>query len=81
MVARSPTDPHTLICKRVVAVAGDTVSRGFLSNQVIPRGHVWVIGDNPNYSTDSREFGPIPIGLILGKVIFKVFKLFLIDNI
>ncbi|XP_054153803.1 mitochondrial inner membrane protease subunit 1-like [Oppia nitens] len=72
VVARCPTNPNTLICKRVVAVAGDSIRQGFFSQIVIPRGHVWLAGDNTNHSTDSRVWGPIPIGLIVGKAVLKV---------
>ena len=34
----------------------------------IPRGHVWIEGDNKEISNDSRSFGPVPIGLIHGTV-------------
>ncbi|MBX3436123.1 MAG: signal peptidase I [Planctomycetaceae bacterium] len=36
----------------------------------IPAGHVFVLGDNRRNSRDSRDFGPIPITSILGKVIY-----------
>lgn len=37
--------------------------------EVVPVGHVFVIGDNPSYSTDSRTFGPIPVSQVLGVVL------------
>jgi signal peptidase I len=76
VVARSPWDPKQLICKRIVGVSGDNIKQGFLSQQMVPRGHVWLQGDNVNDSKDSRDFGAVPIGLILGKVIFKVYQYF-----
>lgn len=34
----------------------------------VPEGHCWVAGDNLDWSRDSRVFGPLPLGLIRGKV-------------
>lgn len=40
---------------------------------VISRGHVWIEGDNAGNSSDSRHYGPIPRGLVLSKVVFRLF--------
>ncbi|KAF7845376.1 mitochondrial inner membrane protease subunit 2 [Senna tora] len=34
----------------------------------IPEGHCWVQGDNAASSMDSNSFGPIPLGLVRGRV-------------
>ena len=39
---------------------------------VIPRGHVWLEGDNPLASYDSRDHGAIPLALVYGRVRYKV---------
>lgn len=39
---------------------------------VIPRGKIWVEGDNPLYSVDSRHYGPISIDNIIGRVSYRV---------
>lgn len=41
----------------------------------IPEGHCWVEGDNLPDSRDSREYGPVPLALVKGKVIAKVWPL------
>ena len=38
----------------------------------IPRGHVWLQGDNLDNSTDCRDYGPIPYALVSGRVVMKV---------
>lgn len=38
---------------------------------VIPEGHVWLAGDNVYNSSDSRMYGPMPIGMLQGRVFFK----------
>lgn len=41
----------------------------------VPDGHCWVLGDNLSESRDSRTYGPLPLGLIKGKVTAKVWPL------
>ncbi|KAH9601956.1 hypothetical protein KSS87_017374 [Heliosperma pusillum] len=79
VIVRSPECPRKVITKRLIAQAGDSVT--FLvdpknSEQsktvVVPKGHVWIQGDNINDSRDSRAFGPVPYGLLYGKVFWRV---------
>ena len=39
----------------------------------IPRGHIWLEGDNSRASYDSRHYGPVPIGLVQSRVFVKVY--------
>ncbi|XP_071831465.1 mitochondrial inner membrane protease subunit 1-like isoform X2 [Apostichopus japonicus] len=77
VVFKSPLNPDCFLCKRVVALEFDhmpdeTSWRFTRMRQYVPRGHVWVEGDNRRNSMDSRCFGPIPVGLIRGRAIYKV---------
>jgi signal peptidase I len=38
-----------------------------LEKVTVPKHHCFVLGDNRNYSLDSRHFGPIPYGAIEGR--------------
>ncbi|KAL3793656.1 hypothetical protein HJC23_010228 [Cyclotella cryptica] len=41
----------------------------------VPQNHVWVEGDNPLYSTDSRHFGPLPISSLRGRVTLRLWPI------
>ncbi|KAK8944315.1 hypothetical protein KSP39_PZI008457 [Platanthera zijinensis] len=67
VIFKSPNDHSQIYVKRLVALPGDWVE---VSSDIlkIPEGYCWVEGDNPAMSWDSRSFGPIPLGLIRGRV-------------
>ncbi|KAJ7919152.1 signal peptidase I family protein [Mycena leptocephala] len=41
----------------------------------VPKGHIWVMGDNAPYSRDSRHYGPVSMGLIRGKLYARIWPL------
>jgi nickel-type superoxide dismutase maturation protease len=55
---RLPGDSRRVLVKRV--------------ERRVPDG-VLVLGDNPAASTDSRDFGPVPVGAVLGRVVRRYF--------
>ena len=55
VVIQHPRQPETRIIKRIAHIQ--------------PGGDYILLGDNPAASTDSRSFGPVPPGKILGRVV------------
>ena len=41
----------------------------------IPKGQLWVMGDNRTDSEDSRYFGPIPESTVVGRAFFRIWPL------
>ncbi|KAK7244051.1 hypothetical protein RIF29_38869 [Crotalaria pallida] len=78
VVVQSPLNPKRCLTKRIVGMEGDTVTffdpliGDATQTVVVPKGHVWIQGDNIYASHDSRHFGPVPYGLIQGRVFFRV---------
>ncbi|XP_028764765.1 mitochondrial inner membrane protease subunit 1-like [Neltuma alba] len=82
VVVQSPENPQKFIVKRLLGLQGDSVT--FLvdpknSNKrktvVVPKGHVWLGGDNIYNSRDSRYFGPVPCDLLHARVFWRVWPL------
>lgn len=73
IIAKNPSNPKQNICKRITGVSGDKVRGQFsLRSHIVPRGHVWLEGDNSSNSADSRLYGPVPEGLIKSRVVGRV---------
>jgi nickel-type superoxide dismutase maturation protease len=56
VLVRDPRDPQYLMLKRVAAVAD---------------GACTLLGDRPEESTDSRTFGPVPLGNVIARALFR----------
>jgi len=53
-----PRRPDRVLVKRVASVEW-------------PDGTIVVLGDSPDASTDSRHFGAVPIGTVIGRVVHR----------
>eukprot|EP00116_Pleurobrachia_bachei_P012265 sb/3472527/ len=79
-----PEEADGYIVKRVKALAGQFVEHDmenpgeFLAKHSyegkysVPTGYCWIEGDNTKDSADSRKFGPVPLGLIQGRILCKL---------
>ncbi|KAL5538371.1 hypothetical protein UlMin_045390 [Ulmus minor] len=69
VIFSSPINHKERHIKRIIALPGDWIGIRHSSDVLrIPEGHCWVEGDNPSSSLDSNSFGPVPLGLVKGRV-------------
>lgn len=82
VLARHPEEEDKTIVKRIIAKGGTRLcvpmpldpGHGVHVDHIadVPEGHVWLAGDNMTYSYDSRDYGPVPYKLLMGRVVFTV---------
>ena len=53
----------------------DGKARTISETTVVPNGHVWIEGDCPPFSLDSRHFGPISTSWIRGRLLYRVWPM------
>lgn len=76
---KHPRNPSGYIIKRIAGLPGDKINwRNIPENwrltdgdYIVPEGMIYVLGDNPAQSEDSRKFGPLDREKILGKVVVR----------
>uniref|UniRef100_A0AC34RSB8 Mitochondrial inner membrane protease subunit n=1 Tax=Panagrolaimus sp. JU765 TaxID=591449 RepID=A0AC34RSB8_9BILA len=71
---KSPVDSGVLLCKRVALLEHEKVELplNMFPSARVSSGHCFLLGDNSEASTDSRHFGPVPVGLVHSKVLLRV---------
>lgn len=73
-VDRSSKDADDVVPGRR-AVPSTLAEEDLTARVVVPPGHVWVEGDFPPLSVDSRQYGPIPADSIRGRVVMRLWPL------
>jgi len=74
---RGPIGGRPWAIKRVAAVAGEQTPASCLSataggDRRVPAGKLVLLGDNPEWSYDSRQIGYVPAERLLGVVIRRI---------
>lgn len=67
---------NNIIKEAYISAATNLWEGGFLKDGepvVIPENYLFVMGDNRPRSSDSREFGPVPIDSIIGQVFYRYY--------
>jgi len=67
---------NNLIQESYISSATNLWEGGFTKDSIphtVPKNELYVMGDNRPRSSDSREFGPVPIDSIIGHVFFRYF--------
>lgn len=44
-------------------------------DEYVPRGYIWIEGDNSENSSDSRYYGPVPLGLVKSRVVCRLWPI------
>jgi len=83
VTAISPTGGY-FVCKRIRFIQGDKIIVNPPYDDpfviTIPQGYCWLEGDNPETSRDSKQYGPIPMRMLTGKVVCRVYPFSLLND-
>lgn len=71
VVASDPREPARRTVKRVAATGGQPA---YICGEVstTPRGHLALEGDNARASTDSGDYGAVPVPLVAARVVARI---------
>jgi signal peptidase I len=69
--ATTPGGPRWMV-KRAAGVPGDALPEGHRGPATVPPRTLFVLGDNPAVSTDSRRIGCVPASHLLGLVVRRL---------
>ena len=62
------------LCQRPLATRlTDPQPHGRMCILQVPAGHIWIQGDNLPASLDSRQYGPVPLALVRGRVVAQLY--------
>ncbi|XP_017074417.1 mitochondrial inner membrane protease subunit 1 [Drosophila eugracilis] len=55
--------------------SGAKTKKPVMTKDYVPRGYIWIEGDNKGNSSDSRYYGPIPVGLVRSRVLCRIWPI------
>lgn len=78
VICTRPVNPAENVIKRIAATEGSDVilypdrDNAHVRRVAVPPGHVWLQGDNLPHSLDSRQYGPVPMAMVKGRVVLQI---------